>query len=68
MKYFYLIQLINIFNVKQKSVIDILHEQRIFPIATSVNIEHSVFYYQPQIESSKINDNRLLYIDQKMNI
>jgi hypothetical protein len=52
-------------NVKYKSVIDILHEYRIFPIATSVDIDHSVFYYQPQSGSSKINDNRFLYIDQK---
>ena len=59
------VNLINIENypIQIKSVINILHQHRIFPISTS--IDNSVFYYQSQLESSKINNNRFIYIDQK---
>lgn len=52
-------------NIIKKSVIDILHEHRIFPIST--NIDNSLFYYKTQKGCGKKENmsNRLLYIDQK---
>jgi hypothetical protein len=54
-------------NIIHKSVIEILHDHRIFPIATGMDMNNSVFYYQSQKGSCKKEDNtnRFLYIDQK---